>query len=184
MICAVKFLARVAFAKFVHFLQMFQSFFPILLSWLPWSPNTATALEFFSAIAACVGFSRPIGTLVECAVVAREKQRRARPTMPSHMKTILVALCFILVLESIATKRTFVLLLGLMRAKIVLVIRKGIADNNSTYLSSSAVSNFFGFLGQHSHMKKPPGIFEMPVLDTSLTLRGEASRRVSLLRLR
>lgn len=74
MICAVEFLARVALPEFMHLLKVSQPFIPILLSRLPWSPNAATALKFFSTVATRVSFARPIGALVESAVIAREKQ--------------------------------------------------------------------------------------------------------------
>jgi hypothetical protein len=47
------------------------------------------------------------------------------------------------------------------------------------YLSSSAVSNFFGFFGQQSHMKKP--CILLPGLVTSWSFRGDANDRLSLM---
>lgn len=70
MICTVEFLARVAFAKFMHLLKVSQSLVPVLIIWLPWTPNATTTLEFFSAVTTRVSFTGPIGALVESTVVA------------------------------------------------------------------------------------------------------------------
>lgn len=96
--------------------------------------------------------------------------------MTAHMKRVLVSLCFILVLEAVAAEAALILLFGFVSTKEVESARwNGITSKTAskrklgpkinggaykkrklsalfTYLSSSAVSNFLGFLGQHSHM--------------------------------
>jgi hypothetical protein len=70
------------------------------------------------------------------------------------MERILVAFCFVFILEAIATIGTFVLFFLFMGAK--WSIRKfSVGRKRGIYFSSSCESNFLGFFGQHSHMKTP-----------------------------
>jgi hypothetical protein len=82
------------------------------------------------------------------------RQRRARPRMAAKVKRILVALGLVLILEAVSTIRTFVLLLLLVRTKYKIRIYTSFPGGGN-YVSSSWVSNFLGFLGQHSQMKPP-----------------------------
>jgi hypothetical protein len=95
---------------------------------------------------------------VESLVVTSDMERWARPAVAPDVQAVLVALCLILVLETIATVGTFVLLFRLMNTNgikcqhIALGPKEWEHMTVRAYLSSAAVSNFFGFFGQHSHM--------------------------------
>lgn len=80
------------------------------------------------------------------------------------MERVLVSLCFVLVLEAVGTVcarilfLTFVSPVRISACKLlcvfVSVVQKGMCEESTvTYLRSCSVSNFFGFLGQHSHIR-------------------------------
>lgn len=104
---------------------------------------------------------------MKCRCVTR--QRRTRPRMAAKVKRILVALGFVLVLETIPAISTLVLLLLFVCTNYrVRIHLQGYLGEGRKYLSSSWVSNFLGFLGQHSQMKTPcilgpPPCFEWAV---------------------
>lgn len=92
--------------------------------------------------------------------------------MAPHVERVLVSLGLVLVLEAVATEAALILLFSFVsarwmsqhpptmtkREKLGRFKKRQLLPSSSsrmrliTYLSSSAVSNFLGFLGQHSHM--------------------------------
>lgn len=75
--------------------------------------------------------------------------------MAADVERVLVALGLVLVLETIAAVVAFVLLLGLVSTVWRVSLTRCLCCatvTSKTYASSSAESNFLGFLGQHSHM--------------------------------
>jgi len=112
-----KFFAAVAFSKFVHDREMMDPLVPVLIGCC--ASHTARscrtgAIEISTAVTARIGLARSICTLVERLAVAR--QGFAAPAMASNVKTILVSLRFVLVLEPVSTVQAFVLLFRLVRA--------------------------------------------------------------------
>lgn len=69
---------------------------------------------------------------------------------------------FILVLEPISTVGTFVLFLLLVCTTVTISRVWMWFGDTVSYVSSSDVSNFLGFLGQHSQMKIP---WSLPALE-------------------
>jgi len=74
--------------------------------------------------------------------------------MTPKMERILVALSFVLVFEAIVTELAGILLLKLVDTIdcVSVLQRNGGGRPGATYRNSSSVSNFLGFLGQHSQM--------------------------------
>jgi hypothetical protein len=71
---------------------------------------------------------------------------------------VLVPLGLVLVLEAVGAVGTLVLFLRFVSPVEVLVSGRlccRLVIGCSTYLRASGVSNFLGFFGQHSHMRKP-----------------------------
>lgn len=182
MIGAIKFLVAVAFPELVHLLEVASPFLQVLagdLSRRRRHQCPSASRKFLAAVATCIRFARPVGTLMERSLVAGECG--AAPAMWPNMEAVLVPLRFVFVLEPVATIQTFVLFLRFVcTVPMVNILRSNSAEtlrltippfnggssnsfNHSdtlvrrtmAYLSSSGVANFFGFLGQHSHMKNP-----------------------------
>lgn len=115
MISPVEFLACVALPELVHILQVVDAQFPVRVG------NESSrgrcrvprASELLATIPANVCVAGTGGAIVECPLVAR--QCRARPAMATNMQRILVSFGLVLVLETVAAKRTLVLFLCFMR---------------------------------------------------------------------
>lgn len=88
--------------------------------------------------------------------------------MPSQVQRVLMAFRLIFVFETVVAELARVLLLHLMRPvgkkfsrrkktqHKVCGREKNGRDEAGAYRNSSSLSNFFGFLGQHSHINWPP----------------------------
>lgn len=87
--------------------------------------------------------------------------------MAPHVQRVLVSLCLVFVLESVPAVIALVLFLcfvGAVESNITVSPEfKSAWLGSVAYVNSSRVSNFLGFLGQQSHMKKPCD-FPVPVL--------------------
>jgi hypothetical protein len=111
---AVEFLAAVALAEFVQLREVSDALIPILIrghsGGAPAARWRATAAsKFFAAIAARVCLAGPVRAFMERLVEAH--QCRATPAVAPHVQAVLMTLCLVLVLESIATERALILLL-------------------------------------------------------------------------
>jgi hypothetical protein len=84
-------------------------------------------------------------------------QGLTRPRVAAEVQAVLMSLGLVLVLEAVWAVLALVLLLHCVKAARVSAARgKGGGKGRAgTYSSSSLVSNFFGFFGQHSQTKKP-----------------------------
>lgn len=115
-ICPEKLFAAVALAEFVNFLEMADALFPVLVGGMarrrgPWAATISW--ELLTAVAACVCLAGAVGAVMEGTVIS--VQSRAAPAVSAYVKTVLMAFGLVLVLESVSTKRAFVLLLRLVR---------------------------------------------------------------------
>jgi hypothetical protein len=82
-----------------------------------------------------------------------------------------MAFCLILVREAIITKLTFVWFLHTMHPKTIVLVGSTRLSRLQTYFSSSMVSNFFGFFGQHLQMKAPfSGLVRIAVFDSIIRM--------------
>lgn len=75
--------------------------------------------------------------------------------MAPYMQRVLVTFCLILVFEPVSTVVALILFLGFMRAVGLNIMVSWVSQMSCcqvAYVSSSRVSNFFGFLGQQSHI--------------------------------
>ena len=111
-------LAAVALPKLVIRHEVLRALVPVLVRRR--ATDTASghgtgAVEIPTAVATGVGFARPVCAFMERLAVVRK--RFTAPTVPSHVETVLVPLCLVLVLEAIATKRTLVLFLCRVRTR-------------------------------------------------------------------
>lgn len=100
--------------------------------------------------------------------------------MPTHVETVLVAICLILVLEAVSAIIALILLLKFMSTAFLVSLPVLPGHQHPNYLSSTAVSTFLGFFGQHSHMKNP-WILALLGLLTSVSFRGGAKGLLSLI---
>lgn len=100
---AEELLGVVAFAEFVHVIQVFGAYLPIRRHW-----------KLFTAITAYIGYAQMGLRGVECRVRACECS--ARPRVTPEMERILVPFCFVLVLEPVRAKLASVLLLQFVHA--------------------------------------------------------------------
>lgn len=115
-ICAEKLFAAVALPKLVHFLEVANALFPVLVGSMARCGSTRASpvsRELLTTVSTRVCFTGAIRTVVERTIIAI--QGRATPAVSANVKTILVAFGLILVLESISAERTFILLLGFVR---------------------------------------------------------------------
>jgi hypothetical protein len=121
MIRPVKLLRWVALAELVNTLKMQIAFLDIFLGRISrhdaavegaCAGTAAWAKEVLSAVPTGVGFTWAVGGVVKRPIVAW--QRGAGPGMASYMQRILMALCFVFVLEAVATIVTLILLLRLV----------------------------------------------------------------------
>lgn len=103
MIGAEEFLCLVTLSKLVHMVKMFRAELP-----------ARRVGKLLAAVATDVSAVAGHGR-VECCFWAGE--RSAGPRMTSQMKGVLVALCFVLVLEAVGTISTTVLLFGLVQPR-------------------------------------------------------------------
>ncbi len=123
--------------------------------------------KVFAAVAAGVELRSPRSSragprrgVEGCLVVG---YRCARPGMTAQMERVLMAFGFVFILEAVIAILARILFLHLMSPGSKLVAVYGVEENicrqgkqnrlHMTYLNSSSVSNFLGFLGQQSHMK-------------------------------
>lgn len=81
-------------------------------------------------------------------------QRGAGPGMTPEVEGILMPFSLIFVLEAIFAILAFILLLLFMRTTRIESVAE-MLKVLGTHFSSSSVSNFFGFFGQHSQINTP-----------------------------
>lgn len=104
-VCAEEFLAAVAFPKFVDFLEVANALFPVLVGSVSRGRSTGASPvpgELLAAVTTRVCFTGAVGTVVESTIIAI--QGRATPAVSANVKTVLVAFCLVLVLESISAE--------------------------------------------------------------------------------
>lgn len=147
-------LAAVALPELVHLLQMPDSFLPILVCDVPMcrSAGRDTAPgEVLAAVAAGIRFAGPVCALVERPVECLE--RRAAPTMPPHVKAVLVALSLVLVLEAVAAEVALILLFlfvsseFLGRLELLGLLRATFAHEEALYVSAAQLAALSEFPG-------------------------------------
>jgi hypothetical protein len=71
--------------------------------------------------------------------------------MTAQMERILVSLSLVFILEAVWTVCALVLLFHFMNPEPLVSIATQKTEAESTHRSSSSLSNFLGFFGQHSH---------------------------------
>ena len=109
MVGAVEFFGLIAFAKFMHFGQVFD---PAILGWL------GMICKLFSIISADVmgragrGMCRRQGRRVKGGL--KSGNRGTRPRMASQVEGVLMAFCLVFVFETVVAELASVLLLHLM----------------------------------------------------------------------
>lgn len=113
--------------------------------------------EFLAAISTSISLSRPCRRLVKGSIVTRESG--TGPRVSTYVEGVLMSLCFILIFEPISTVIAFILFFCFVstaqRKTKESQRRVPIGEGwwyKVTYVNSSRVSNFLGFLGQHSHI--------------------------------
>jgi hypothetical protein len=108
MIGAEELFRLVAFAEFVHVIEMFWSRFPI-----------SRIREFFTTVTTDIGCSGAGRWRMKSSMDTRKG--RTRPRMSAEMQRVLMAFCFVLVFETIWTVLANVLLLEFVYSALVSV---------------------------------------------------------------
>ena len=123
--------------------------------------------KLFSTISADVmgragrGMCRRQGRRVKGGL--KSGNRGTRPGMASQVEGVLMAFCLVFVFETVVAELASVLLLHLMGSVPPCEVSQGVTntkgmwtekwrDKAGAYRNSSSLSNFLGFLGQHSHI--------------------------------
>lgn len=120
MVRPVELLRRIALPELVDVLEMPDALIPILLRRVSWRPAVLclpAAHELLPAIPARIRLARPVGALVERAVVAG--QGGTGPAVAADMEGVLVPLGLVLVLEAISAKATLILFFSFVCAKLL-----------------------------------------------------------------